>query len=110
MNFSKPQILDVRVPEEFHRTDLEGKGLLRDQVIAGLSKPYNAKSLPTLLLYDEHGLRLYDTITTDCTEYYLFAAEEEILKESANEIVSLMHGSNGGPHPDGEVVLELGAG
>ena len=108
MNFSKIQILDARLPGDLNRADA---GDLRDQVVAGLSQPLGAKSLPTLLLYDERGLRLYDTITTDCSEYYLFPAEEEILKRNADEIVRLMHGSDvDGPHYDGEVVLELGAG
>lgn len=81
---------------------------LYDEIIKGLQKPQGQRTLPTILLYDERGLRLYDEITTKVPEYYLFPAEEEILREHGSEVVRLMHG--GGPIRDGEVVLELGAG
>lgn len=75
----------------------------------GLSRRIGQKELPTILLYDERGLRLYDDITTGAPEYYLFGAEEQILKDSANDIVKIMHGSTNEVVSD-EVVLELGAG
>jgi len=81
---------------------------MAQQILDGLSKPFNQKRLPTMLLYNERGLRLYDDITTEAPEYYLFAAEEEILKNRADDIVSAMHGG-AGPSPD-EVIVELGAG
>jgi L-histidine Nalpha-methyltransferase / hercynylcysteine S-oxide synthase len=74
----------------------------------GLKKPIGERTLPTILLYDERGLRLYDDITTKAPEYYLFAAEEQILRDNGSSIVRLMHG--GSPVRNGEVVLELGAG
>ncbi len=74
------------------------------QVWDGLSQPIGERWLPTMLLYDERGLRLYDDITTNAPEYYLFGAEEEILKKSADDIVKLMHVATDA------VVLELGAG
>lgn len=80
---------------------------IREQLVAGLSKPEGHKSIPTLVLYDERGLRLYDQITTDATEYYLFPAEERILKSRANEIVKVMHAGVG---QQDEVIVELGAG
>lgn len=61
-----------------------------------------------MLLYDERGLRLYDDITTAAPEYYLFGAEEQILKKHSDDIVQCMH-SRGLKQSD-EVVLELGAG
>ncbi|KAJ7439228.1 DUF323 domain-containing protein [Mycena latifolia] len=80
------------------------------QVLNGLQSPgSNGKQLPTMLLYDERGLRLYDDITTHVPEYYLFGAEEEILKNKADDIVAAMHQGTGGLFPN-EVVLELGAG
>ncbi|KAJ7149046.1 hypothetical protein C8R43DRAFT_1193699 [Mycena crocata] len=80
------------------------------QVLEGLRGAEDAgKHLPTMLLYDERGLRLYDDITTHAPEYYLFGAEEEILKHKADEIVAAMHGGTGGLFTN-EVVLELGAG
>ncbi|KAJ7069428.1 DUF323 domain-containing protein [Mycena amicta] len=78
------------------------------QVLAGL-RATTMKTLPTMLLYDERGLRLYDDITTNAPEYYLFGAEEEILKNKSDEIVAAMHLGTGGLC-DGEVILELGAG
>jgi len=78
------------------------------EIIKGLQKPRGQRTLPTIILYDEQGLRLYDEITTKAPEYYLFLAEEEILRQHGGEIVRLMH--DGEPVQDGEVVLELGAG
>ncbi|TFK24369.1 DUF323 domain-containing protein [Coprinopsis marcescibilis] len=84
---------------------------LSKQIVDGLSRPVGEKEMPTMLLYDERGLRLYDDITTAAPEYYLFGAEEEILKNHADEIVRSMHGHRSG-HGNliDEVVLELGAG
>jgi L-histidine Nalpha-methyltransferase / hercynylcysteine S-oxide synthase len=103
---AQPQIVDVRLDE---RTVTTGTDDIRQQTLTGLKQPVNEKTLPTLLLYNERGLRLYDDITTEAPEYYLFAAEEEILKTHADEIVRVMHSREGEILP-GEVVLELGAG
>ncbi|KDR82860.1 hypothetical protein GALMADRAFT_134402 [Galerina marginata CBS 339.88] len=78
------------------------------QIVDGLSRPFGEKQMPTMLLYDERGLRLYDDITTEVPEYYLFGAEEEILKTKADEIVRAMH--RGAEVSPDEVILELGAG
>ena len=82
------------------------------EIVDGLSRPEGQKNLPTMLLYDERGLRLYDDITTAAPEYYLFGAEEEILKDHADEIVAAMHhnAKPGEGNSTQEVVLELGAG
>ncbi|KIJ62537.1 hypothetical protein HYDPIDRAFT_41690 [Hydnomerulius pinastri MD-312] len=113
MGNAKPEIhiLDVR---HIHRSSaLAGDSNvtvnISDEIIKGLTAPFNGKTLPTLLLYDERGLRLYDTITTSAPEYYLFAAEEGILKKHASDVVEVMHSRTGGIIP-GEVILELGAG
>ena len=79
--------------------------------LSGLAQPTRHKTLPTLLLYNERGLLIYDEITTDATEYYLFPAEEEILKNKVDEIVRVM--MHRGPTDSGlidEVAVELGAG
>ncbi|KIM89427.1 hypothetical protein PILCRDRAFT_813358 [Piloderma croceum F 1598] len=104
---TKPQIVDVRLDE---RTVTTGTDDICQQILTGLKQPVNEKTLPTLLLYNERGLRLYDDITTEAPEYYLFAAEEEILKTHADEIVRVMHSRGEGEILLGEVVLELGAG
>lgn len=100
-----PEILNIRGRDN-------GAGSLPDlraQVWDGLSKPIGERWLPTMLLYDERGLRLYDDLTTNACEYYLFGAEEGILKKSADDIITLIHQDNALATTD-EVVLELGAG
>ncbi|KAL1663454.1 hypothetical protein GGF50DRAFT_116039 [Schizophyllum commune] len=98
------EILDVHPHDEGVVVDD-----IHQQIRNGLTKPAGEKHLPTMLLYDERGLRLYDTITTDAKEYYLFGAEEEILKQHSDAIVRAMHGGRDVVGGD-EVVLELGAG
>jgi uncharacterized SAM-dependent methyltransferase len=107
---STPQIVDVR---SYYDKGSSGSGSpdadMQAQVIRGLMAPTNEKTLPTVILYDEHGLRLYDNITTKAPEYYLFGAEEQILRDHADQIVTAVHQHTGGVVL-GEVVLELGAG
>ncbi|KDN51927.1 hypothetical protein RSAG8_00478, partial [Rhizoctonia solani AG-8 WAC10335] len=98
-----PLIVDVR---ENTSSDTSLSNNIVDAIIEGLSKPSGARSLTTLLLYNERGLRLYDDITTKATEYYLFGCEEQILADHADEIVRAM----GAAQRDHEVVIELGAG
>ena len=102
-----PTIIDVRIPDD---AQANGEGAIREQIVAGLSEGVGAKSLPTVLLYDERGLRLYDRLTTDCHEYYPFAAEEQILRDHAPEIVHYMHAGVGSAPVAQETVVELGAG
>jgi uncharacterized SAM-dependent methyltransferase len=104
---SKPEILDLRAHSQHDVADSQID--IRKQILEGLARPGGERELPTLLLYDERGLRLYDDITTEVPEYYLFGAEEEILKTRADDIVGVMHSHEGGVVSD-EVVLELGAG
>ena len=103
------RIVDVR-----RNNAPNGEANIRADIIKGLSLPNGQKTLPTLLLYDEEGLRIYDEITVHADEYYLFPAEENLLKSHANEIVQIMHNrSDGDGHWQGpveSVVLELGAG
>jgi uncharacterized SAM-dependent methyltransferase len=96
---SNPQI--VTLPHTLSTTSLA-------EICEGLTQPSGERTLPTILLYDERGLRLYDDITTKAPEYYLFASEEQILRDNGPDIIRLMHG--GLPVRSGEVVLELGAG
>ena len=106
MSSSRIQILDVRVDDEAQN----GEQDIRSQVIAGLARPTGQKSLPTVLLYNETGLRIYDEITTDADEYYLFGAEESLLKNQGDNIVKAMHSGSEGKLGADEVVVELGAG
>ncbi|KIY63926.1 hypothetical protein CYLTODRAFT_425697 [Cylindrobasidium torrendii FP15055 ss-10] len=97
-----PQILDIHVDSP----DDNGAAM-RQEIRSGL-QAMGQKTFPTMLLYDNRGLRIYDDITTKASEYYLFGAEEEILKTKADDIVRTMHASTGVSH--GQVVLELGSG
>ncbi|KAI0260686.1 DUF323 domain-containing protein [Gloeopeniophorella convolvens] len=104
------RIVDVRLSDKTPN----GEAGIRSEIIRGLSLPVGQKTLPTLLLYDEEGLRIYDDITTHADEYYLFPAEENILKNHAEDIVRIMHTlahEAGEQRPNSEsIVLELGAG
>ena len=97
-------IIDVRL----NSNASNGEVNVRDQVIQGLSRPAGQKILPQLLLYDDEGLRIFDEITTGVDDYYIFPAEERILKKHANDIVQVMHGKQ--DQTMEAVVLELGAG
>lgn len=59
------------------------------------------KSLPTLLLYDEAGLKLFEKITY-LEEYYLTNSEIEILETYASHIAERIQPNS--------IVLELGSG
>ena len=98
-------IIDVRSPLRASSGDVDNS--VPATIISGLSKPAHQRILPQLLLYSETGLRIFDELTTKAPEYYLFSAEEEILKKHGNEIVQAMH-SRG--FVEGESVVELGAG
>ena len=60
------------------------------------------RSLPTMLLYDDHGLDIFDKITYD-KDYYLTKAEIDILLNNSRGIVRDYV-------KDGAVLIELGAG
>ncbi|KAJ1965408.1 hypothetical protein GGI12_000800 [Dipsacomyces acuminosporus] len=61
----------------------------------------SCRSLPTLLLYDDHGLDLFDQITY-LPEYYLTNCEIEVLKTNIANIVAEI--------PNNSDVVELGCG
>lgn len=101
------QVLDVQNCLGLNKPDAVAH--ITNEIARGLNAPLNCKAFPTILLYDERGLKLYDKITTDAPEYYLFGAEEEILQDHASEVVQVMHSHTNGI-VDGEVIVELGAG
>jgi uncharacterized SAM-dependent methyltransferase len=94
-------VIDVRLNDKASNGEVD----IRDEIVKGLSKPAGQKILPQILLYDEEGLRIFDEITTGVEDYYIFPAEENLLKRHANDIAEAMHGK-----ADEGVVLELGAG
>ncbi|KAF9352300.1 hypothetical protein BGX26_009854 [Mortierella sp. AD094] len=76
---------------------------LPKMIISGLCPETSdmAKTIPTMVLYDDRGLQLFDEITY-LEEYYLTQEEIEILERDGDEIVEHI--------PDNSVVVELGAG
>lgn len=98
------RIVDVRLNSDASNGEVN----IRDEIIKGLSRPAGQKILPQLLLYDDEGLRIFDEITTGVDDYYIFPAEENLLKKHANDIVRVMHDEE--DQPMESVVLELGAG
>jgi len=88
------EILDIRVG----KTEFD---ILQD-IKKGL-RPADGgeKKLPTLLLYDEAGLRLFEKITY-LEEYYLTNAEIEVLETYAERIAQHIQ--------PGSIVVELGSG
>lgn len=87
-----PQVTDIR-----SSTAID----LRTTILSGLKG--NPPILPTVILYDEQGLKLFEKITY-LDEYYLTNCEIEILKSKSNEIVKRLGLKDGG------VVVELGSG
>ncbi|RYP43732.1 hypothetical protein DL768_009739 [Monosporascus sp. mg162] len=70
--------------------------------IEGLFRPQEGpRKLPTLLLYDEKGLQLFEEITY-LEEYYLTNYEIRVLRRSAGAIAKNI--------PAGSMVIELGSG
>lgn len=63
----QPNIVDVRK----QANDDDNVAKLRTELINGLQAPVGSKRVSTMLLYDEAGLKIYDKITTDATEYYV---------------------------------------
>ncbi|KAJ3222741.1 hypothetical protein HDU81_009623 [Chytriomyces hyalinus] len=60
------------------------------------------RSIPTLVLYDDNGLNIFNDIT-HVDEYYITSAEMQIFKDKSNEIAQTHVGNNG-------VLIELGVG
>lgn len=88
------EIIDIREDREEYSI-LEGiKQGLRPQ-------DGSLKSLPTLLLYDAEGLRLFEKITY-LQEYYLTNTEIEVLEKYATSIADRIK--------PGTIIVELGSG
>lgn len=93
-NGNLPNIIDIR-------SDTAGFNLKKD-ILQGLNPKHgNKKTLPTLLLYDDSGLRLFEEITY-LDQYYLTGQEIELLEQYAERIAERI--------PNGSMVVELGSG
>jgi len=87
-----PEITDIRASTAID---------LRKVIVSGLNS--SPPVLPTMILYDERGLQLFEKITY-LEEYYLTNCEIEILKYKSDEIVKRLNLKEGG------IVVELGSG
>ncbi|KAF3934887.1 hypothetical protein ABW19_dt0204499 [Dactylella cylindrospora] len=74
---------------------------LEEAIVKGLDAATGQKTLPTMLLYDEAGLKHFEAITY-INEYYLTNSEIEVLTQNAEEIAARV--------PDGALLVELGSG
>lgn len=93
-NADVPNIIDIRSDA----ASIELKHLISD----GLHPQKGAeKTLPTLLLYDNAGLKLFEQITY-LDEYYLTGDEIQVLEKHAAQIAERI--------PDNAMVVELGSG
>jgi len=87
-----PEITDIRFSTAID---------LRKAIMSGLNS--SPPVLPTMILYDERGLQIFEKITY-LEEYYLTNCEIEILKNKSDEIVKRLNLKEGG------IVVELGSG
>ena len=75
---------------------------LQHEILVGLKcEREKEKTLPTLLLYDEEGLKLFERITY-LDEYYLTGEEISVLQKHADSITQCI--------PHGAMLVELGSG
>lgn len=92
---SRPDIIDIRSDA----AGIELKQLIHEGLKA--QDGTNEKTLPTLLLYDNKGLKLFEQITY-LDQYYLTGEEIQVLEEHADRIAERI--------PDNALVVELGSG
>lgn len=89
------EIIDIRIA----KTGLDST--LKDDIMSGLRNPPGMKTLPTMLLYNERGLKIFEDITY-LDEYYLTNTEIGILSEHAASMAARIE--------DGGIIVELGSG
>jgi len=98
---------------EIHVLDIRPKDASRqfaDEIIKGLGAPFNKKTLPTKVLYDEVGLNLFDKFSAETPDYRPFVSELEIFKLQGDGIMKAMHSHTSDAIVPGEAIVELGAG
>jgi len=87
-------IIDIRKTNSYQAN-------LKDEIIDGLNSKDSMKSIPTIVLYDDKGLQIFEQIS-HLEEYYLTEAEIDILKNKVEQIIDYIS--------DGGSIIELGAG
>lgn len=91
---SSPRIIDIR-------SDSAGINLKQEIRACLHGKDSGEKTLPTLLLYDDRGLKLFEEITY-LDQYYLTGEEIQVLTDHADNIADRI--------PNEALVVELGSG
>lgn len=93
--------------ESPHILDIRQDGVLTplvDQIRSGLNPTDGGeKSLPTLLLYNEEGLKMFEKITY-LEEYYPTGQEIQVLERYADRIADRIAPQSG------SMIVELGSG
>lgn len=95
----------VRLPTQVEIVDIRQGNVdfsLKNDIFQCIAPPEGIpRSMPTMLLYDAKGLKLFERITY-LEEYYPTNAEIEVLQNNARRIVERI--------PDDAQLLELGSG
>ncbi|KAI8845367.1 histidine-specific methyltransferase [Chytriomyces cf. hyalinus JEL632] len=95
---------DTVFPASSARFDAEQNGNRASNGDGGMNPIQDVlvRSIPTLVLYDDNGLDIFNDIT-HVDEYYITNAEMQIFKDKSSEIAQTHVGDNG-------VLIELGVG
>ncbi|KAL5920168.1 Ergothioneine biosynthesis protein 1 [Pyricularia oryzae] len=88
-----PDIIDIR--------GVAVESDLKEEILSSFLSTPGQRAMPTILLYDQRGLQIFEEITY-LEEYYLTNDEISVLESSASEIARAI--------PDGSMVVELGSG
>ncbi|TLS31255.1 hypothetical protein PpBr36_02899 [Pyricularia pennisetigena] len=88
-----PDIIDIR--------GAAVESNLKTEILSSFLSTPGQRAMPTILLYDQRGLQIFEEITY-LEEYYLTNDEISVLESSASEIARAI--------PDGSMVVELGSG
>lgn len=76
------------------------KSSIRDQILDGLKDPLSP-SIPSILLWDDTGLKLFETLALT-PQYAPFHSELSILNQHVDEMIAII--------PSGSLLIELGCG
>ncbi|TLD17961.1 uncharacterized protein PgNI_01802 [Pyricularia grisea] len=102
-NFGNKNVNDY-TPQPPDIIDIRGVAVesnLKGEILSSFLSTPGQRAMPTILLYDQRGLQIFEEITY-LEEYYLTNDEISVLESSASEIARAI--------PDGSMVVELGSG
>jgi uncharacterized SAM-dependent methyltransferase len=99
----------IPIIHDIRRHPAETRSHILSSVVSSLTSvtsghsthPTSCRSIPTVVLYDDAGLELFDRITY-LEEYYLTGAEIDILERYGEEVAKWI--------PEGATIIELGCG